>query len=145
MNKEHFHKLEQMYLKADINSKLYPGSTIHISEGKAEVSIDVSSKYFHAFKALHGSVYFKMLDDAAFFAVNSLVTDYFVLTTSFNINLIRPVSAGKITATGTVRFKSKNIFTAESVLKNEVGKEIAFGTGNFTRSKVELRSVAGYS
>lgn len=144
MQKDHFQKLEQMYLKASINSKLYPTSTIHISEGKTEVSLEISNAYFHSLNALHGSVYFKMLDDAAFFAVNSLVTDYFVLTTSFNINLLRPVSAGKITATGTIRFKSKNLFTAESVLKNEAGKEIAFGTGNFTRSKDELTSVKGY-
>lgn len=144
MRKDHFQKLEQMYLKAPVNSKLYPSSRIYVSEGKAEVSIEISDNYFHGLQAVHGSVYFKMLDDAAFFAVNSLVTDYFVLTTSFNINLVRPVSTGKITAMGTVRFKSKNLFTAESVLKNEAGKEIAFGTGNFTSSRVELSSVTDY-
>ena len=48
------------------------------------------------------SPYFKLLDDAAFFAVHSIVTDVFVLTTSFNINLIRPVSSGVITAKGKV-------------------------------------------
>ncbi|HKL03257.1 MAG TPA: PaaI family thioesterase [Cryomorphaceae bacterium] len=144
MSQDHFQKLEQMYLKAPINSNHYPGSQINISQGEAIVSLDVDEDYFHALNGVHGSVYFKLLDDAAFFAVNSLVTDYFVLTTSFNINLIRPVSKGLLTATGSVRFKSRNLFTAESVLKNESGKEIAFGTGNFTASRVELSSIESY-
>jgi acyl-coenzyme A thioesterase PaaI-like protein len=45
-------------------------------------------------------LYFKLLDDAAFFAVNSVVRDVFVLTVSFNIYLTRPVSAGELKASG---------------------------------------------
>jgi acyl-coenzyme A thioesterase PaaI-like protein len=41
-----------------------------------------------------GSVYFKMLDDAAFFAVNSIVEDVFVYTVSLNVQLLRPVASG---------------------------------------------------
>ena len=36
---------------------------------------------------MHGSVYFKALDDAAYFAVSSLVTDYLLVTVSFNLHL----------------------------------------------------------
>ena len=104
----------------------------------------ISEKYFHALGAIHGSVYFKLLDDAAFFAVNSIVEDVFVLTTSFNSNIVRPVSSGKIVAKGEVRFVSKNLFIAESSLCNEQGKEIAFGTGHFAKSKVELSAEIGY-
>lgn len=94
--------------------------------------------------AIHGSVYFKLLDDASFFAVNSLIEDAFVLTTSFNINLIRPANHGKITAIGQARFRSKHLFAAESTLYNSAGKEIAFGTGNFVKSKVGLSEEIGY-
>ena len=86
-----------------------------------------------------------MLDDAAFFAVNSLVTDVFVLTTNFNINIVRPANQGVITAKGTVRFKSKNLYIGEATLYNEAGKEIAFGTGHYAKSKVELSQAAGYA
>ena len=34
-------------------------------------------------------------DDAAFFAVNSLVEEFFVLTVEFNLHLLRPVAAGR--------------------------------------------------
>jgi acyl-coenzyme A thioesterase PaaI-like protein len=71
MNAAHFRKLENMYLGAPI-SRLYQ-PTIRISEGLAEIAIPVAPAFFHAAGALHGSVYFKVLDDACFFAVASLV------------------------------------------------------------------------
>ncbi|GAA4273292.1 PaaI family thioesterase [Aquimarina gracilis] len=144
MNQAHYDKLERMYLQAKVNTKIFDTTKVKISEEIAEISLEISDKYFHALGAIHGSVYFKLLDDAAFFAVNSIVEDVFVLTTSFNINLIRPVNKGVITAIGKVKFKSRNIFVAESTLYNEDGKEIAFGTGNFAKSKIELSEKIGY-
>lgn len=144
MNPEHYNKLERMYLQANINTALYDTTTVKISEGLAQIELKISEKYFHALGAIHGSVYFKLLDDAAFFAVNSIVKDVFVLTTSFNINLIRPVDKGIIIAVGKIKFKSKNLFVAESTLYNEENKEVAFGTGNFAKSKIELSEKIGY-
>lgn len=144
MNQAHYDKLERMYLAANVNTKIFDTTTVKISEEIAQIGLEISDKYFHALGAIHGSVYFKLLDDAAFFAVNSIVEDVFVLTTSFNINLIRPASKGVITAVGKVKFKSRNLFVAESTLYNEDGKEIAFGTGNFAKSKIELSEKIGY-
>ena len=144
MNEQHFRKLERMYLNANMNTHIYDTTTALISEGKTEISLEISEKYFHALGAIHGSVYFKLLDDAAFFAVNSIVEDAFVLTTSFNINLIRPANQGKITAFGELKFQSKNHFVAESKLYNQEGKEIGFGTGNFAKSKIPLTEEIGY-
>lgn len=144
MNEDHFRKLERMYLHANVNQQLYETTTISIGHEIAEISMIVSEKYFHALGAIHGSVYFRLLDDAAFFAVNSIVSDVFVLTTSFNIHLIRPVDKGIIKAVGKVRFSSRNLWTAESRFYNELGKEVAFGTGNFARSKVQLSEEIGY-
>lgn len=142
---EHYRKLEKMYLQnANINSNLYPSITLEISEKQAIITLEVSSTYHHALGAIHGSVYFKMLDDAAFFAVNSIVTDVFVLTTNFNINIVRPVSEGLLTAVGKVRFISKNLWIAEATMTDEKGREIAFGTGHFARSRVELSPEIGY-
>ncbi|WP_103069121.1 PaaI family thioesterase [Aquimarina sediminis] len=144
MSSEHYSKLERMYLQANINTQLYDTTTVKISEGLAQIELKISEKYFHALGAIHGSVYFKLLDDAAFFAVNSIVEDAFVLTTSFNINLIRPVHKGAITAIGKIKSKSRTLFVAESTLYNEEGKEVAFGTGNFAKSKIELSEKIGY-
>ena len=140
----HYKKLENMYLQANVNTKIYTTTKASISKGKSVISIDIENKYFHALGAIHGSVYFKLLDDACFFAVNSLVEDAFVLTTSFNIHITKPVSSGEIEAVGKVRFKSKNLFTAEATLYNENGQEIAFGTGDFAKSKIVLAPEIGY-
>lgn len=141
---DHYRKLERMYLNANINKQIFDTTTVNISEGKAEIGLKISGKFFHAQHAVHGSVYFKLLDDAAFFAANSVVTDVFVLTTSFSINLVKPVSEGLLTARGKLKFRSKNLFVAESSLLDEKGNEIAFGTGTFMRSRAELNESIGY-
>ena len=133
-----------MYLQANVNTMIFDTTTCDISQGESEIGLRISEKYFHALGAIHGSVYFKLLDDAAFFAVNSVVKDVFVLITSFNINLIRPVNSGLIKATGKIKYKSKELFVAESTLYNEGGEEIAFGTGNFAKSKILLSEKIGY-
>tara|TARA_B100000768_G_scaffold67820_2_gene65217 strand:+ start:171 stop:350 length:180 start_codon:yes stop_codon:yes gene_type:complete len=58
--------------------------------------------------------------------------------------LIRPVVSGEIKAAGTIRFKTKNLFIAESTLYDSKRRELAFGTGNFIKSKAELNSEIGY-
>jgi len=144
MKQDHYRKLERMYLNANINTALYQTTTCEIDHKTSSISLEVSDNYFHALGAMHGSVYFKLLDDAAFFAVNSIVDDVFVLTTSFNINILRPVNAGIITGIGKVRFVSKQLFIAESTLYNEKGKAIAIGNGQFVKSTTPLTSDIGY-
>ena len=140
----HYRKLERMYLFAPVNDIIYKGITIDISDSKAELSLQIDPKFFHAANAIHGSVYFKMLDDAAFFAVNSTVTDVFVYTVSFNIQLLRPVSGGIIRSMGELKFKSTNLFIADSNLFDEKNKLIGRGSGSFMRSKIELAENIGY-
>ena len=86
--KNHFKKLEEMYLKANINSIVFDSSTILIKEGEAKISLDVSEKYFHALGAIHGCVYFKLLDDAAYFSVSSIVKEYFFFIPIISIHCI---------------------------------------------------------
>ena len=142
-NDSHFVSLQNMYLAAPINAFYRP--TIAVSEGEATIEIEVSEKYFHAFGAVHGSVYFKMLDDAAFFAANSLEREVFVLTTSFTTYLTRPVSSGKIRSVGRVVNRNNTQFIAESVAYDSAGKEIGRGSGVFVRSKLPLGSARTYA
>jgi uncharacterized protein (TIGR00369 family) len=93
---------------------------------------------------VHGSVYFKALDDAAFFAANSLVTDVFVLTATFNIYFMRPISEGELKATGWVVHRSRNLIVAESEVQDSLGRQIARGSGTFMRSQIALGPEVGY-
>jgi len=142
MDQEHYRKLESMYASAPINAFYAP--VMVVSKERAEISCEVSPKHHHSAGAMHGSVYFKMLDDAAFFAVNSLVDDVFVLTTNFNIYLTRPVVSGKIMAIGKVLNQSKQLFIAESILFDEQNREVGRGSGSFMRSKIKLSPDVGY-
>lgn len=140
---EHFRKLERMYVSAATNA--YYAPAISIGEGSAEVSIAVRPEFFHAAGAVHGAVYFKLLDDAAFFAANSLVDDLFLVTVSFNLYLTHPVSKGQMRAVGRVVHRSRRLFIAEAVLTDATGREIARGSGTFMPSAIPLTSVSGYS
>lgn len=140
----HFRKLERMYLSAPVNNQLYTGISISISKQKTELTLKIEEKFFHAVNAIHGSVYFKMLDDAAFFAVNSIVNDVFVYTVSFNVQLLRPVSSGIIRSIGELQFKSSNLFIADSTLFDGSNKIVGRGSGNFMKSKIELKEEIGY-
>ena len=139
---EHYRRLESMYAAAPINAFFKP--RIHVQEGCAEIEIDVLEKYFHAAGAVHGSVYFKMLDDAAFFASSSYEPEVFVLTTAFTTYLTRPVSSGVIKAIGRVVNKTRSQFIAEAVLQDADGSEIGRGSGIFVRGKIKLCDALGY-
>jgi uncharacterized protein (TIGR00369 family) len=141
-NEEHYRKLERMYASAPVNE--YYAPTMRISEGRAEVTIPVRPHLFHAAGAVHGVVYFKALDDAAFFAVNSLVEDVFVLTVSFNVYLTRTISEGEMKATGRAVHRSRRLFIAESEVVDSDGREIARGSGTFMRSSIPLSPEIGY-
>ena len=138
----HYVALENMYLAAPINTIYKP--RIDVSEGQSEIEIELNESYFHAAGAVHGSVYFKMLDDVAFFAANSLEREVFVLTTSFTIYLTRPVSSGSMRSIGKVVNTTKSQFIAESIGYNSEGKEIARGSGVFVRGKFKLAEALGY-
>ena len=140
---DHHRKLESMYLKAKVQD-MYPGIGIAIEDGKSVITLPVSERYFHAGMAVHGSVYFRLLDDAAYFAVLSQITDVFILTTSFQIDLLRPVVKGILTASGEVLHKSKSVFHAHAIITDERGKKVAIGKGSFMKSEMPLTSIKTY-
>jgi len=131
-----------MYLSAPTNQYYRP--EIHVGDGTADVRIPVRPDFFHAANAVHGSVYFKALDDATFFAASSLVEDVFVLTVTFNLSLLRPVTTGTLVATGQVVHRSKRLLVADGVLVDDRGKVVARGTGTFMPSATRLSEEIGY-
>ena len=140
---DHWRKLERMYDSSPLNAFIRPKLTV--GEGTAEVVIPVRPDLFHAAGALHGSIYFKALDDSAFFAVNSLVEEVFVLTASFTVYLLRPVSEGELRARGRVVHRSSRLYLAESEVVDSAGRLVARGSGTFMRSRMPLTSDIGYA
>ena len=118
---------------------------ISISKKKSEIILPIQNKFHHAASAVHGSVYWKLLDDSAFFAVNSIVTDVFVLTANFTIYLLSPITSGTLIAKGKLVSSTKSQFIAESVIINDLGEEIARGSGVYIRSKMKFTSKMGYT
>lgn len=143
MTDPHHRALETMYLHARCNDVYDP--TIVIDTGMAEITIEAGPQFHHAAHAVHGSVYFKMLDDAAFFAANSIVEDTFVLTASFNIELLRPVVAGTLRAVGELHKPGRQLLFAHATLFGPDGEELARGSGTFARSGVPLDEKVGYT
>jgi uncharacterized protein (TIGR00369 family) len=140
----HWRALEGLYASAPIN-QLFRSSLTVTGEGRARIVFPIEPGVFHAAGAAHGTMYFKMLDDAAFYAANSLVTDRFLLTTAFNLHLTKPVRAGLIVAEGHWVSGRRRVLVAESRLVDEEGEEIGRGTGTFMRSRIALSGLPGYS
>lgn len=140
---EHRRRLERLYASAAING-LYPSELALPAEGVSRIDATIEPRHFHAAGAAHGSVYFKLLDDAAFFAANSLVADVFVLTTNFTISLARPMPPGRVVAEGRWTSGRRRTLFAEARLLGPDGEEAGRGSGVFMRSRIALRSLPGY-
>lgn len=139
----HFRALEALYDSAPINS-LFASALEITEEGRSRIDFTVDEQVFHAAGAAHGTIYFKMLDDAAFYAANSLVTDRFLLTTGFNLHFTKPVRSGKVSAYGRWVSGKRRVFIAEAHLIDSHGDEIGRGTGTFMRSHIALSGLHGY-
>jgi uncharacterized protein (TIGR00369 family) len=139
----HYRALERLYASAPIN-RLFRSQLDITGEGTSRLTFTVEEDVYHAAGAAHGTIYFKMLDDAAFYAANTLATDRFLLTTSFNLHFTKPVRAGEVVAEGRWISGRRRVFVAESRLIDREGEEIGRGTGTFMRSRIALSSLPGY-
>jgi uncharacterized protein (TIGR00369 family) len=140
----HWRALESLYASAPVN-RLFDSELTVTGEGAARIAFTVDESCFHAAGAAHGTIYFKMLDDAAFYAANTLVTDRFLLTTAFNLHFTKPVRAGRVVAEGRWVSGRKRVLVAESRLVDAEGEEIGRGTGTFMRSRIALSGLPGYA
>ncbi|MCB2059239.1 MAG: PaaI family thioesterase [Novosphingobium sp.] len=139
----HWRALEGLYASAPVNA-LFKSRLEIVGEGQSRIVFNVDESCFHAAGAAHGTIYFKMLDDAAFYAANTLVTDRFLLTTSFNLHFTKPVRHGEVVAEGRWISGRRRVFVAEARLIDEEGDEIGRGTGTFMRSRIPLSGLEGY-
>ena len=140
----HWRALERLYASAPINA-LFRSDLVIPGEGQSRITFHVEPSCYHAAGAAHGTVYFKMLDDAAFYAANTLVTDRFLLTTAFNLHFTRPIKSGVFVAEGKWISGRRRVLVAEARLLDEDGEEVGRGTGTFMRSHIALGGLDGYA
>lgn len=143
MSKIHFANLERMFHLAPIQ-ELLSGAEMNVEKEKATYKLNISEAYFHAANALHGAVYFKLLDDSAYFAAASIEETYFLLTKSYTIHFRRPVEVDKLIAIGEVVSQQDGEIICRSHITNLAGKLVAEGEGVFVRSKKLLAEQPGY-
>ena len=139
----HLRALEALYDSAPVN-RMFESQLTLLEAGRSEISFTVSLDAFHAAGAAHGTLYFKMLDDAAFYAANSLVSDRFLLTTAFNLHFTKPLRTGQAKAEGKWISGKRRVFVAEARIVDSSGEECARGTGTFLRSHIALSGLGGY-
>lgn len=133
---DHFLNLKKLYESAP--SHAWCAASISVGFKTAELNLKIENHLFHGANAVHGSVLFKLLDDAAFFAVQSIEKEFFVLTTSFDVKFCRPANSGILIAKGELVLATSSHCFAEAKVFNDKGKLVAFGSGEFTRSKMLL-------
>ena len=139
----HHRALERLYANAPINTAFKSVLTV-VEPGRTRITMTAGPEHFHAGGAVHGTLYFKLLDDAAFYATNSLVLEVFMLTTAFNILMTRPLGPGPLVAEGRWVSGERRVLIAESWLTDADGHEVGRGTGTFMRSRIALATLPGY-
>lgn len=139
----HFRGLERAYVAAPVTQ--WMGTGAQVADGRATVHVEIDPRFHHVAGAVHGSLYFRMLDDAAFFAANSRETEVLLLTASFHLDFFRPVVDGTLRAEGRVVNETRRVITAEAELFDDAGSLLARGSGSFMPSGFRLADAEGYA
>lgn len=145
----HLKKLVAMYESAPISGKINEHCVSYDLSNKfpsAAIKMESSGDLNHPGGSLHGSVYFKLLDDAAWFTAQAVVNDNFIFTTSFTTYIVRPVlEKTKLHAFGKIINVSKSLIIAEStVVEENTNKIVATGSGTFMKGPIPLNNVDSY-
>ncbi len=123
----HLENLEHMYLAAPQNVGREPG--IKISVGEADILVPIQEDHYNAAGALSSTICFKAMNDAAIFAVNSLVVNAVALTMKFSISLTQTPATGELLARGRFVGMCGDQYLAEAILTDSNGEEIGRGEG----------------
>ncbi len=129
----HAQKLTFMYNQMPFNDDLKPHMEI-IALGECKVEAEVNPKFFHGGGIVHGSIIFRVLDDACTFAAWSLIDTHICVTKSLHIHFQRPINQGTMQAYGKVLEISQtaNEISVEGTLRNQ-GQEVARCTAIISR------------
>ena len=105
--------------------------------GNATLSCAVTPSIINLVGIVHGAIYFKLMDDACFFAALSLNKSKFVATSDFNIHYLKPISEGRITAKASVIQKRKRFYLCEAKIFDDEDQLCSYGSGKFVEPKTQ--------
>ncbi len=142
LHEQHLEKLENLYLSDAANKEFDPG--VKVFEGEAEIHVPVREKISNIDGTIIGCICYKLMEDAAILAVNSIVNDVQVLASNFNIYLSNSIASRELTARARFMGNSGNQFLVETVVTDANRKEIARGSGAFVKSSLKLSQMTGY-
>jgi uncharacterized protein (TIGR00369 family) len=141
---DHVRKLDALFQSAPLNQGIFKGSALEVEFEKATLRLAIGNQYFHAAEAMHGAIYFKLLDDSAYFAAASIEKTYFLLTKSYTVHFRRPVMEDTLTAIGKVIEVNEREIVASSEIFNSAGKLVANGKGVFVKGIKRLDELKGF-
>jgi uncharacterized protein (TIGR00369 family) len=137
----HLARLERVYHAAPTNG-LMP-ARLHLDPGRATVRMEVAAGHLQAVGSVHGMVLFKVLDEASFYAANSLVEDVFLTTAGMHVQFVRPVEGGVLVATAEVVHAARSSFLVDAEVRDPAGELVARSTGTFVRTATALPAFGG--
>jgi uncharacterized protein (TIGR00369 family) len=140
----HKSALKHMFDHAPIN-RFLQGLDLHWDGNSAVASAKVREDFLHAGGTLHGALYMKLLDDAAYFTAALENTSHFILTADFQIRFLRPVQQGIIQARGCLIGVDGKYISASSRLFDAEGQMLATGEGRFAPGPKDWASVEMYT
>jgi hypothetical protein len=133
---QHCKKLENMYLKTQINNLLNSG--IKISETEVEILVPVKQQICNIDGSVLNTICSNLLQQAAELAVNSKILQNLVFIEYFNFHLTNSVPQEQLFVKAKFLNQSGNKYLAESVIVDSKNIEIARGNGVFVKSNIPL-------
>ena len=129
--------MSKLLLEHYFNHPMHKGLNLKLlsENGKAELSMTVHKDICNLVGILHGSYYFKLMDDACFFAALSIEQHQFVATANFNIHYFKPASSGVIIAKAEVINHYSSKYVCECTIYDEENKKLGYGSGLFVAPK----------
>ncbi|MCH2198072.1 MAG: PaaI family thioesterase [Flavobacteriales bacterium] len=135
----HYRRLEAIYDSAPVNNH-FLRPTLLVKDGSSTLTIQFDKTHFHAGGGIHGARYFRLMDDAAYFAAASQEKEFFLLTLSFEVKLFRMITTEELECIGTFEGKEgKDYIATAEIYAN--GKIAAKGKGVFRASEMRYNDI----
>ena len=141
---KHQEGLLHLFHEAPIN-QTFAGIRLSFREELAIVYFPVTEEWFHGAMALHGGVYMKALDDAAYFAAALKEPEHFLLTAEMDTSFLRPVGLGSIEARGRFKGREGRSISAEASLYDAEGILVGTCTSLLVPGKSPWQGISSYA
>ena len=121
------------YLKHPMHHNL--NMNVELGNKSATIQLTIHDSIINLVGIVHGAIYFKLIDDACFFAALSAKKSNFVATSNMTIHYLTPASEGVLIAHAKMITKQGRKYLCECDIKDKEGTIYAYGSGSFVEPK----------